>query len=212
MSVLAAGGRSAVSMATGRSLAWLLDQRATISGDHPYLIWEPHDAPCQTWTFAAFEPPTGYSEISSRTFRHVLGHFCTAATIITSMEEDCPVGVSCQSFSSPLILLCASATSTTWPRIRRPRTFSVNSPAEDQETLSHDFAVSDADKFASVRWQPSRSGIRFSTAYSRGSIQSGARDRIGRSRRGGRTGFRPGSERSDGRPLTFYRGACGRAI
>ncbi|MEO7077657.1 MAG: monooxygenase, partial [Rhodococcus sp. (in: high G+C Gram-positive bacteria)] len=35
-----------------------------------------------------------------RTFRTVLGQFCTGITIITTVDEDVPVGFACQSFAA----------------------------------------------------------------------------------------------------------------
>src|ERR1700689_355253 len=80
-------------------------------------------------------------------FREVMGHFATGVTIITAMEDDGPVGFTCQTFVSlsldpPLVALAPGKSSTTWPRIARAGTFCVNVLAEDQEALSRDFAVS----------------------------------------------------------------------
>jgi crotonobetaine/carnitine-CoA ligase len=49
-----ASGRSEISMATGRSVGWLLDERAGSRADHSYLIWEPPDADREVWTFGSF--------------------------------------------------------------------------------------------------------------------------------------------------------------
>lgn len=43
-----------LSMATGRSLGWLLDHRAATRADHPFLIWEPFDGPRLVWTYQEF--------------------------------------------------------------------------------------------------------------------------------------------------------------
>ena len=49
------------------------------------------------------------AEIDPRTFRHVLGQFCTGITIITTLHDDAPSGFACQSFAAlslepPLVL------------------------------------------------------------------------------------------------------------
>ncbi|HWE55302.1 MAG TPA: AMP-binding protein [Acidimicrobiales bacterium] len=41
-------------MASGRSLAWLMEHRAVSRADHPFLIWEPLEGDRRTWTYAQF--------------------------------------------------------------------------------------------------------------------------------------------------------------
>ncbi len=96
-------------------------------------------------------------------FREVLGHFATGVTVVTAIEEDRPVGFTCQSFTSlslepPLVALAPAKSSTSWPRIRQAGFFCVNVLAEHQEALSLTFARSGADKFAMVDWAPGKNG------------------------------------------------------
>jgi 3-hydroxy-9,10-secoandrosta-1,3,5(10)-triene-9,17-dione monooxygenase reductase component len=96
-------------------------------------------------------------------FRTVLGHFCSGITIITALDGGAPVGLTCQSFSSvslepPLVLFCATKSSSSWPRIRSAGHFCANILGEDQEELCRSFAQSGADKFAGVGWTPGPSG------------------------------------------------------
>jgi flavin reductase (DIM6/NTAB) family NADH-FMN oxidoreductase RutF len=103
------------------------------------------------------------SAFDTARFREVLGHFATGVTIVTAMEEEGPVGFTCQAFSSlslepPLIALAPAKSSTSWPRIRKAGAFSVNILAEDQEALCRNFAVSGADKFAGVGWHAGHNG------------------------------------------------------
>ncbi|MGA2519443.1 MAG: flavin reductase family protein [Acidimicrobiales bacterium] len=96
-------------------------------------------------------------------FREVLGHFVTGVTIVTAMEEDGPVGFTCQAFTSlslepPLVALAPGKSSTSWPRIAAAGAFCVNILAEDQEALGRDFAVSGGDKFRGVGWRPGGNG------------------------------------------------------
>ena len=91
-------------------------------------------------------------------FREVMGHFATGVTIITAMEDDGPVGFTCQAFASlsldpPLVALAPGKSSTSWPRIAQAGAFCVNILAEEQEALCRDFAVSGGDKFAGVGWR-----------------------------------------------------------
>ena len=101
--------------------------------------------------------------IDPRVMRDVLGHFASGVTVVTADGGDGPVGFTCQSFSSlsldpPLVALAPARTSSTWPRLRDIGRFCVNVLAEDQSALSVAFARSGTDKFAGVRWRPSRHG------------------------------------------------------
>jgi 3-hydroxy-9,10-secoandrosta-1,3,5(10)-triene-9,17-dione monooxygenase reductase component len=96
-------------------------------------------------------------------FRQVLGHFCTGVTVISGVDAGQPVGFACQAFAAlsldpPLVLLCPSVYSTTWPRIARTGEFSANVLANDQADLARKFGVSAADKFSGVGWSPAPNG------------------------------------------------------
>lgn len=96
--------------------------------------------------------------LSPTEMRRVLGHFASGVTIVTGSDDGQEVGFACQSFTSvsldpPLVLFCPSHTSTTWPRIQRSGSFSVNVLAEDQQALCQAFATSGGDKFAGLSWQ-----------------------------------------------------------
>ncbi len=98
-----------------------------------------------------------------RRFRDVLGRFCTGVTVVTSMSEGRPVGMTCQSFSSvsldpPLVLFCPAKTSRSWPLIQRAGHFCVNLLSHDQSELSTAFATKGADKFDGVAWRRSATG------------------------------------------------------
>ena len=96
-------------------------------------------------------------------FREVLGHFATGITIVTAMEDEGPVGFTCQSFTSlsldpALIALAPAKTSTSWPKIAAAGAFCVNILSSDQEALCRTFAASGADKFAGVGWSTAATG------------------------------------------------------
>jgi 3-hydroxy-9,10-secoandrosta-1,3,5(10)-triene-9,17-dione monooxygenase reductase component len=96
-------------------------------------------------------------------FRRVMSQFCTGVVIVTSHDDDGPVGLTCQSFASvsvdpPLVLFCPAGSSTSWPRIREARHFCVNVLGESQEALSGKFAVSGGPKFNDVEWAPGSLG------------------------------------------------------
>jgi 3-hydroxy-9,10-secoandrosta-1,3,5(10)-triene-9,17-dione monooxygenase reductase component len=96
-------------------------------------------------------------------FRSVLGHFATGVTIITAVDDDEPVGIAANSFTSlsldpPLVLFCVAHSSSTWPRIERAGTFAVNILGEDHEALSQLFAKKGADRFGQTPWHIGVSG------------------------------------------------------
>jgi 3-hydroxy-9,10-secoandrosta-1,3,5(10)-triene-9,17-dione monooxygenase reductase component len=95
----------------------------------------------------------------ARTFRDVLGRFCTGVTVVTAMSGGEPVGMTCQSFSSvslspPLVLFCPAKTSRAWPLIQRAGSFCVNLLADGQHEVSDVMATKGVDKFADLDWQP----------------------------------------------------------
>jgi len=93
-------------------------------------------------------------------FREVLGHFASGVTVVTALPRGQePVGFTCQAFAAlsldpPMVLLAPGKSSTTWPRIAQAGAFCVNILAADQEALARSFAVSGADKFSGVVWEP----------------------------------------------------------
>jgi 3-hydroxy-9,10-secoandrosta-1,3,5(10)-triene-9,17-dione monooxygenase reductase component len=105
----------------------------------------------------------GAPTVSSSRFREVLGHFASGLTIVTAIDQEGPVGFTCQAFMSlslepPLIALAPGKSSTTWPRIAPVGKFCVNVVSEEQEALARDFAISGADKFTGVGWKPGPAG------------------------------------------------------
>ena len=75
--------------------------------------------------------------LDPRTFRHVLGQFCTGITIITTLDGDVPIGFACQSFAAlslepPLVLFCPTKMSRSWQAIEASGKFCVNVLTEKQ--------------------------------------------------------------------------------
>ncbi len=102
------------------------------------------------------------TERASR-FRDVLGIFATGVTVVTSVWEGTPVGMTCQSFSSvsldpPLVMFCPAVTSRAWPLMQRAGFFCVNVLSADQRELADGMATKGQQKFADVAWEPASSG------------------------------------------------------
>jgi len=99
----------------------------------------------------------------ARQFRDVLGLFCTGVAVVTSLSDDQPVGMTCQSFSSvslepPLVMFCPARTSRAWPLIQRAGFFCVNFLSAEQEDLSNGMATKGSEKFDGVGWTPAPTG------------------------------------------------------
>src|SRR6185437_173499 len=108
-------------------------------------------------------PDPRLTELSADDFRHVLGHFCTGVTVITTAGPQGPVGFACQAFAAlsltpPLVLFCPSRTSSTWPVIEQSGHFCVNVLTDGQQELARRFGASGGDKFAGVPWSASPGG------------------------------------------------------
>src|SRR5947209_6823412 len=116
---------------------------------------------------------TAAPTIDSARFRQVLGHFCSGIVIVTGMDGDDAVGLTCQSFSSvsldpPLILFCPANTSSSWPRIRNSGAFAVNILSAEQEDVCRLFATKGADKFRASDGRRAPPGRRSSAMCWRG--------------------------------------------
>lgn len=106
---------------------------------------------------------TEAAQEAARRFRDVLGHYCTGVTVVTSVVDGEPVGLTCQSFSSisldpPLVMFSPARTSRAWPLIQRSGHFCVNILSSDQADVSAVMASRGTDKFADLTWRPARSG------------------------------------------------------
>ncbi|WP_354437712.1 flavin reductase family protein [Marmoricola sp. OAE513] len=99
----------------------------------------------------------------ARRFRDVLGLFCSGVTVVTSVSDGQPVGMTCQSFSSvsldpPLVMFSPAKTSRAWPLMRRAGFFCVNILAAGQSDLSNGMATKGDEKFAGVSWSTAATG------------------------------------------------------
>ena len=104
--------------------------------------------------FASDDPEVA---AAGRRFRDTLARFCSGVTVVTSVSDGEPIGMTCQSFASvslhpPMVMFIPAKTSRAWPRMQRAGHFTVNFLAADQQAVSNAFATRDADKFAGVRW------------------------------------------------------------
>lgn len=105
----------------------------------------------------------GEAGVKSARYRRDLGHYASGLTIIAGLEGEAPVGFTCQSFHSvslepPLISFNVMKASTSWPRLRSLKGFSVNVLSRAQGAVCRAFARSGTDKWAGVDWDISGAG------------------------------------------------------
>lgn len=95
-------------------------------------------------------------EFDSGSFRKALGSFTTGVTVVTTKAEDgTDIGLTANSFNSvsldpPMVLWSLGKTSGSLSAFENAEHFAVHILAEDQQSLSGQFATKGIDKFAGV--------------------------------------------------------------
>ncbi|MBI4590317.1 MAG: flavin reductase family protein [Candidatus Rokubacteria bacterium] len=103
--------------------------------------------------------------ISTDEFRHVLSHFASGVTVVTTWDaEGRPTGLTVSAFTSvslepPLVLVCVDHKAQSYPALRASSRFAVNILAAEHRAVSERFATTNADKFAAVTYQPGPLGL-----------------------------------------------------
>jgi flavin reductase (DIM6/NTAB) family NADH-FMN oxidoreductase RutF len=103
--------------------------------------------------------------ISPADFRHVLGHFASGVTVVTTSDADArPAGLTASAFTSvsldpPLVLVCVDHKSQTYPALLERGRFAVNILTAVQSELSKRFASTRLDKFTDVGFRMSDLGL-----------------------------------------------------
>jgi flavin reductase (DIM6/NTAB) family NADH-FMN oxidoreductase RutF len=98
-------------------------------------------------------------------FRRVCGHFATGVTIISTCDADGqPTGLTASAFASvsldpPLVLVCVSHKSQSFPALRDGGKFAVNVLRDSGEAVSRRFATTRLDKFDGVPYTLSPLGL-----------------------------------------------------
>src|SRR5829696_759210 len=96
--------------------------------------------------------PTGFD---GERYRHVIGHFATGVTVITSNYDGVDHGATASAVSSvsldpPSLLVCLNRSAVTETAVRESGTFVVNILRADQGELAMRFAGRHGDKFDGV--------------------------------------------------------------
>lgn len=98
-------------------------------------------------------------KMDGRTFRNTLSQFASGVVVATGCLDGQPAGFAAQSFASlsldpPLVAVCPSRTSTSWPKLRQSGSFCINVLSAQQRSVCEQFAK--PGLFADVPW---RAGI-----------------------------------------------------
>ncbi len=96
-------------------------------------------------------------------FRRVLGHYPTGVTLITSHDDDGPVGAVMGSFGSvsldpPLVMFMPTRASSSWARISATGSFCANVLGSDDVDLCVAFFKKDPDCWDRMPWHRSALG------------------------------------------------------
>lgn len=104
------------------------------------------------------------SLIDPALFRQAMAGFPSGVTIVTTTDENGGmVGFTASAFSSlsldpPLVLVCPSLTSATYPHIQRNRRFAIHLLGAGQQDVAMAFASKGTDKVATLDWAMSDLG------------------------------------------------------
>lgn len=107
-------------------------------------------------------------EIAPDVFRRVMGHFVTGVTVVTTLDEGAPQGITVNALSSislepPLVMVALDRRRFITPAIRKSGRYAVNVLSEDQQALSDCFAGAPVepgrDAFCGAKWTPGATGL-----------------------------------------------------
>jgi flavin reductase (DIM6/NTAB) family NADH-FMN oxidoreductase RutF/DNA-binding GntR family transcriptional regulator len=148
------------------------------------------------------------------TFRHVIGHFASGVTVITTKSGGEDFGATASAVSSlslepPMLLVCLNTRSSTQQAIQTSRGFGVNILDEDQGMVAERFASPHGSKFEGLNVERGADGVPLladSLAYCECRV---AEDVVAGTHRVFLANVTRAVAR-EGSPLTYFRGKFGR--
>jgi flavin reductase (DIM6/NTAB) family NADH-FMN oxidoreductase RutF len=105
---------------------------------------------------------------SADLFRKVMGHFATGVSVITTIADERPSGITVNALSSvslapPLVMIALDRKRFITPTVHATRRYAVNILGEHQQALSDCFAgavvTPDRDAFCGAPWTPGELGL-----------------------------------------------------
>lgn len=93
--------------------------------------------------------------LGSDEFRHVIGHFASGVTVVTTTLDGKPFGTTASAVTSlslepPLVLIAMNQESATGAAIAQQGSFAINILGEEHGEIAVNFARKGGDKFAAV--------------------------------------------------------------
>jgi 3-hydroxy-9,10-secoandrosta-1,3,5(10)-triene-9,17-dione monooxygenase reductase component len=133
--------------------SWALDSDPGMGwgwGDHGEADWE---------SATRRKGKAAPISVEQQQFRHVMGHFVTGVTVITTIVDEQPIGMTAQSFVSlsldpPLVMFCPTRNSFTWEQIESQGMLCINVLSRSQEEVSRRFASRAEERFDGIDWTP----------------------------------------------------------
>jgi flavin reductase (DIM6/NTAB) family NADH-FMN oxidoreductase RutF len=101
------------------------------------------------------------TQVEPSAYRSAIASFATGVTIVTTMHEGAPVGMTASAVASlsldpVLLLVCVDNRMSTHRALDASRRFAVNVLHEGQEALAHRFATKGVDRFAGLELRDDR--------------------------------------------------------
>lgn len=98
-----------------------------------------------------------------RAFRDALGCYGTGVTVVTTLRDGQPLGMTVNSFASvsldpPLVLWCPAKASVRHAVFAGAPRYAIHVMGENQQALAMHFATS-GDKFDAFDWHPGKDGV-----------------------------------------------------
>ena len=106
--------------------------------------------------------------VSTTEFRTVMGQFATGVTVVTTLDDGRPLGITVNALSSvsldpPIVMVALDRKRFIVPAIDESRRYAVSILAEDQHWLSDCFAGASVtparDAFCGAAWHPGVTGL-----------------------------------------------------
>jgi len=106
--------------------------------------------------------------VAPDTFRKVMGHFVTGITVLTTLQDGRPRGITVNALTSvslepPLVVVALDRRRFITPSVHETGRYAVNVLSEDQQALSDCFAGAPVepsrDDFCGAAWTPGPTGL-----------------------------------------------------
>ncbi len=100
---------------------------------------------------------------NERAFRDALGRFATGVTVVTTLSDQGPLGITANSFASvsldpPLVLWSPARSSRRFPAFEAAEYYAIHVLGEDQVSLCQRFSR-DGLEFEGLDWSPNKNGV-----------------------------------------------------